>query len=149
MADSSPPRPGFRNSFLHPGRWPLRWRLTAVLAGLTCLILVGFALVVGRLASNRLHSDFESELTSSARSIAAQVPAVRSGFVTHFKLPRAMTTAPPASACVVFADGVPLDADEGHCFGPVHVGITHLSGTDVATARVPGAVALPGGAVKN
>src|SRR5260370_41046512 len=81
---------------LHPRRWPLRWRLTAVLAGLTCLILVGFSLVVGRLASNRLHGDFESELTSSARSIAAQAPAVLTEVTPRFKLPQAMTAAPPA-----------------------------------------------------
>jgi two-component system, OmpR family, sensor kinase len=148
MAETRVRRRGLRGSILHPGRWPLRWRLTAILAGLSCLILVAFALVVGRLASNRLHSDFESELTSSARSIAAQVPAVHAG-LTRFKLPRAMTAAPPAAACVVLANGVPLDPDEGHCFGPARLGITHLSGTDVATTRVPQRILLPGVGVTN
>ena len=35
---------------LTPKRWPVRWRLAAVSAVLTFLILVAFALVVGRLA---------------------------------------------------------------------------------------------------
>jgi hypothetical protein len=43
---------------LTPKRWPVRWRLAAVSAVLTFLILVIFALVVGRLTSTRLEADF-------------------------------------------------------------------------------------------
>ena len=39
-------------SLLSVRRWPVRWRLAGVSAGLTLLILVVFALVVGQLASN-------------------------------------------------------------------------------------------------
>jgi two-component system, OmpR family, sensor kinase len=147
MPDPAAGAAGLRRSILRPHHWPLRWRLTAVLAGLTCLILVAFALVVGRLASNRLHNDFNGELTSSARSIAAQVPAVRAGLVTKFKLPPAMTAAPPAKACVVYSNGVPLDPEEGACFGPARPGITSQGDKEVATAKVPGGAALPGGGV--
>ena len=38
-------------SALTPKRWPVRWRLAAVSAVLTFLILVIFALVVGRAVS--------------------------------------------------------------------------------------------------
>src|SRR3954463_4268917 len=51
---------------LTPKRWPVRWRLAAVSAGLTFLILVIFALVVGRLTSNRLHTNFDDELRDAA-----------------------------------------------------------------------------------
>src|SRR5437763_8456735 len=74
MADAVEPGRTPAHPIWHPRRWPLRWRLTAVLAGLTCLILVVFALVVGRLASNRLHGDFDNELTAGAQAVAAQVP---------------------------------------------------------------------------
>ena len=47
---------------LTPKRWPVRWRLAAVSATLTLIILVIFAVVVGRLTSNRLQSDFNDEL---------------------------------------------------------------------------------------
>jgi two-component system, OmpR family, sensor kinase len=47
---------------LTPKRWPVRWRLAAVSAVLTFLILIIFALVVGRLTSNRLHGNFDDEL---------------------------------------------------------------------------------------
>ena len=65
--------PGF---WRRPWLWPVRWRLTAVSATLTFLILVTFAVVVGRLASSRLKSDFQTELTEGAQGIAVQVPQV-------------------------------------------------------------------------
>ena len=51
---------------LTPNRWPIRWRLAAVSAVLTFVILVAFALVVGRLTSNRLQSNFNDELRDGA-----------------------------------------------------------------------------------
>jgi two-component system, OmpR family, sensor kinase len=55
---------------LTPKGWPVRWRLAAVSAGLTFLILVIFALVVGRLTSSRLHSDFNQDLRNTAVAVA-------------------------------------------------------------------------------
>ncbi len=52
--------------FLTPKRWPIRWRLAAVSAVLTFVILVIFALVVGRLTQNRLRGDFNQDLQRSA-----------------------------------------------------------------------------------
>ena len=52
---------------LTPKRWPVRWRLAAVSATLTLIILVIFAVVVGRLTSNRLQSDFNDELARQPR----------------------------------------------------------------------------------
>ena len=59
---------------LTPQRWPVRWRLAAVSAALTLIILVIFALVVGRFTSHRIHSDFNDELRKTAFTIAAQTP---------------------------------------------------------------------------
>src|SRR5262245_44960021 len=61
---------------LHPKRWPVRSRLAGVSAGLTLLILVIFALVVGRLVSNRLHNDFDTELRETANRMASELQAV-------------------------------------------------------------------------
>ena len=52
---------------LTPNRWPVRWRLAAVSAALTLIILVIFAVVVGRLTSNRLQSSFDNELRDNCR----------------------------------------------------------------------------------
>jgi two-component system, OmpR family, sensor kinase len=60
---------------LTPKRWPVRWRLAAVSATLTLIILVIFALVVGRLTSNRLQTNFNDELQDAATRLAFGVPA--------------------------------------------------------------------------
>ncbi len=52
-------------------RWPVRWRIAGVSAGLTLVILVCFAAIVGSLASERLESDFEDDLLSTANQILA------------------------------------------------------------------------------
>ena len=57
---------------LTPKRWPVRWRLAAVSATLTLIILVIFAVLVGRLTSHRLHSDFNDDLRKTAITIAGQ-----------------------------------------------------------------------------
>jgi len=73
---------------LTPKRWPVRWRLAAVSAALTFLILIIFALVVGRLTSNRLHADFNQDVSQTASTIAAQTQVFSSPFqpFTHLQL---------------------------------------------------------------
>jgi two-component system, OmpR family, sensor kinase len=51
-------------------RIPVRWRIAATTAGLTLLILVIFALVLGQVVGNRIRSDFRSELENAATSLA-------------------------------------------------------------------------------
>ena len=52
--------------------WPVRWRIAGVSAGLTLLILVCVALIVGRLATDRLEGDFENELQDTANRLAIE-----------------------------------------------------------------------------
>ena len=59
-------RPERLRSALTPKRWPVRWRLAAVSAVLTFLILVMFAVVVGRLTQNRIQANFNDELKDAA-----------------------------------------------------------------------------------
>ena len=59
-------------SLLSVRRWPVRWRLAGVSAGLTLLILVVFALVVGQLASDRIKDDFNDELIGTANEVRSQ-----------------------------------------------------------------------------
>jgi two-component system OmpR family sensor kinase len=60
-----------------PQRWPVRWRLAAVSAMLTLIILIGFAAVVGRLTSNKLESDFRDDLRNTASEIALKIDLAR------------------------------------------------------------------------
>src|SRR5918996_1521330 len=56
-----------------PRRWPVRWRLAAVSAALTLIILLGFAAVVGQLTSDKLESDFRDDLQETANRFAFQI----------------------------------------------------------------------------
>jgi signal transduction histidine kinase len=58
---------------IFPAHWPVRWRIAAVSAGLTFLILLAFALVVGRLASDKLKNDFRDELQSTTDQMSSDL----------------------------------------------------------------------------
>ncbi|HYH62096.1 MAG TPA: hypothetical protein VD766_09540, partial [Solirubrobacterales bacterium] len=56
-----------------PSHWPVRWRIAAVSAGLTFVILLMFAAVVGKLAQERLEDDFRNDLQELANRVAFSV----------------------------------------------------------------------------
>ncbi len=64
---------GKRPLALSPSRWPVRWRIAGVSAGLTFAILLVFAAGVGRLVENRLRADFRDELEAKASELALTV----------------------------------------------------------------------------
>src|SRR6476660_1892602 len=67
---------------LTPKRWPVRWRLAAVSVTLTLIILGGFAVVVGRLTSNRLQDDFNDELRDTGDRLALELQFTGSAHVS-------------------------------------------------------------------
>src|SRR2546423_5324568 len=66
---------------LTPKRWPVLSRLAAVSATLTLIILVVFAVIVGRLTSNRLQNDFNDELRATGDRLALELQFT--GKATH------------------------------------------------------------------
>jgi signal transduction histidine kinase len=63
-----------RDLYAATRRWPVRLRIALVSATLTAVILIAFGAVVGRLTSNRIHNDFETDLQNTATQLAAQDP---------------------------------------------------------------------------
>lgn len=61
---------------LSPLRWPVRSRIAAVSAAITFVVLIAFALVVGRLATNQLTNDFREELRTTANELAASARVI-------------------------------------------------------------------------
>src|SRR5258708_5570207 len=47
----------------------LRWRLASLAAGLTFLVLCGFALVIGQLTASRIRSDFRHEMATAVNNL--------------------------------------------------------------------------------
>jgi two-component system OmpR family sensor kinase len=98
---------------LTPKRWPVRWRLAAVSATLTLIILVIFAVVVGRLTSNRLHNDFNDDVRSTAFTIAGETqvditPLGRRVEIQHDQLQR-MAFPLGSGIRIVHQNGEPIE----------------------------------------
>jgi signal transduction histidine kinase len=108
-----PDRPTGLSLLLRPAHWPIRWRLAGVSAGLTLIILIVFAAVVGRLATDRMRSDFEDEIRSAASELALQIELAPTGEFgqVQYRGPdlEELTMAGDASAQIVFATGQPIE----------------------------------------
>jgi signal transduction histidine kinase len=114
---------------LTPKRWPVRWRLAAVSASLTLIILVIFAVVVGRLVSNRLQDNFNDELRETATRLAVDPQVVQGLFPSDVK---EMTLAGQAAIRVVTPHSAfrTLGAPP---LGPARPGIRDVGSMRVAT----------------
>ena len=128
---------------LTPKRWPVRWRLAAVSATLTLVILVVFAVVVGRLVSHRLQSDFNEELHDTATRLAFEIQVQReflSGRVSCSLVsppPRELTVPGAAAVRVVSSNGVVCAPPGTPNLGPPHAGIDDLGSLRVSTVQSP------------
>ena len=130
---------------LTPKRWPVRWRLAAVSAVLTFLILVIFALVVGRLTSSRLHTDFNDDLSRYATQLGQQA---RFGYnvysgqqridFTHAL--RDMTLPPNTELRVVDKSGGVLAPVGAAGLGPPTSGVHQAGSVAVASAPIAATV---------
>jgi signal transduction histidine kinase len=124
-------------------RIPVRWRIALTTAGLTLLILVVFALVLGQVVGNRIRSDFRSELRNAARSLAAETQVSSdslSGLVVRSPPLRAFALPEDAQIKVLDQSGQPLagtnpSVDLGAPSPGIH-NVGDLSvGTEPITAR--------------
>jgi two-component system, OmpR family, sensor kinase len=144
MAWMSPARV-LEQAIATPRGWPVRWRLAAVSAALTLVILVGFAAVVGRLTANKLESDFRDDLRSFANELALNIELARqSGSLNVQGLSR-LAMPEDAHFRVVTSSGQPLDPtlptspdlgpptlpDEVRSVGPYEVATARIPTTDV------------------
>jgi two-component system, OmpR family, sensor kinase len=126
-----------RRNLTRPSRWPVTWRLAAVSAALTFLILVVFALIVGRLFAERLQNDFHDELRASANSLAFEIQASASGLGIRAPRLDEVAMADRAEARVVDENGEPLLQTGGVAdLGPPEPGIEEVGSMLVASAPV-------------
>jgi two-component system OmpR family sensor kinase len=129
-------------------RIPVRWRIAITTAGLTLLILVCFAGVLGHVVGNRIRGDFREELQSAARSLAAETrissdtllgPVVDSPNLKAFALPE------DAQIRILDHNGRPLvGTDPGTGLGPPSSGIREVGGLSVVSQPIAATGSLPG-----
>jgi signal transduction histidine kinase len=128
-------------------RIPVRWRIAITTAGLTLLILVCFALVLGQVVGNRIRSDFREELRGAARSLGAETrvstDAVLGSVVDSPPL-RAFALPEDAQIKVLDQYGHPLaGTNPGTTLGPPTKGIHQVGELSVATEPITAAGSLP------
>jgi len=125
----------------HPGSWPLRWRLAAVSASLTLVILMLFGAVIGGVATQRIRDDFNSEVSSAVQILASEFkieypafgpPRAREGpRLSDFVLPD------DASARVLDIHGNVRASTPGSALlGPPQAGISDHGDIRVATEPI-------------
>jgi two-component system, OmpR family, sensor kinase len=126
-----------RRNLARPSRWPVTWRLAAVSAALTFLILVVFALIVGRLVADRLTDDFHDELRTSANALAFEIQASATGIGVRAPNLDEVAMADRAEARVVDENGEPLiQTGAVPDLGPPEPGIREVGDMLVASAPV-------------
>jgi two-component system, OmpR family, sensor kinase len=131
-------------------RIPVRWRIAVTTAGLTLLILVIFALVLGQVVGNRIRSDFRSELRSAANALSAETRVDEASGIGVFirRSPDLRAFALPEDAQIKvldqFANPIPGAATNPNVnLGPPSSGVLSIGGLSVATAPVTAADSLP------
>jgi two-component system OmpR family sensor kinase len=126
-----------RSLFRH---WPVRWRIAGISAGLTLLILLCFALIVGRLATNKLNDDFEKDLLAVAGQIRTNIQLERNlGEGVSGPDLEAMAMAGDAAIRLVDAEGNVYQGTEtpgAPNLGPPDGGITRVGRFDVVSQQV-------------
>jgi signal transduction histidine kinase len=129
-----------RRRLLDPRAWPLRWRLAAVSAGLTLAILLLFGAVVGGVATERIRSDFNSEVRTAAQILAAEFKIEYGAFRTYVQEgPRLNDFVLPddASARVLDVNGSLLKESTGATgLGPPRSGLSDHGEIRVATEPI-------------
>ncbi|HEX5929050.1 MAG TPA: ATP-binding protein [Solirubrobacterales bacterium] len=120
--------------------WPLRWRLAAVSASLTLVILMLFGAVVGGAATERIRDDFNSEVRTAAQILAREFKIEYSAFQTTVQEgPRLNDFVLPddASARVLDVAGNVRRENTGAAdLGPPRAGLSNHGDIRVATEPI-------------
>jgi signal transduction histidine kinase len=133
-------RGGPRRRLFHLGSWPLRWRLAAVSASLTLVILMLFGAVIGGVATQRIRDDFNSEVETAAQILASEFKIEYGAFRTYVQEgPRLNDFVLPddASARVLDVHGSLLKESTGAAgLGPPRAGLSDHGEIRVATETI-------------
>jgi two-component system, OmpR family, sensor kinase len=125
---------------LNPRGWPVRWRLAAVSAGLTLAILLVFGGAIGKIATERIRADFDSEVENAAQTLATEFRIVYTPVGTFAQEgPRLDDFVLPddASARVLDVNGNVLrHTSNTGGLGPAQPGLHEHDGTMVSTAQI-------------
>jgi signal transduction histidine kinase len=124
-----------------PRNWPVRWRLAATSAGLTLIILLVFGAVIGKVATNRIRDDFNSEVRGAAQTLAAEIRILYTPLSSVAHGPRLNDFVRPDDASVRVYDvygNLRAHSTGADQLGLVSPGLATFHGDRVATAEIRG-----------
>jgi signal transduction histidine kinase len=138
---------------LHPRSWPVRWRLATVSAGLTLVILLLFGGLIGKIATQRIRDDFNSEVHSAVQILASETKVEYGLFPRGrvVKIPQldSFVRADEASVRVFNIYGRQIAESEGSVeMGAPHLGVSQYEDLRVATDAIVGENDEPLGVVQ-
>jgi two-component system OmpR family sensor kinase len=132
----------FGRRLLRPRSWPVRWRLAAVSAVLTLVILMLFGGAIGQIATQRIRDDFNGEVRSAVQILGGEIRIVYPAFgePEAQKVPSldAFVLPDDASARVLDVNGNVLGkgGKQAGVLGSPHPGLSDHSDMRVATATI-------------
>ena len=136
---------------LRPSSWPVRWRLAAVSASLTLVILLVFGAVIGQVATSRIRDDFNRQVSSAAQTLAAESRILSTPLGTLWRGPKLDDFVRPdeASARVFDAEeSLIRESTDAQALGPAVAGLSTYREMRVATARISGDTGVTTGFVQ-
>ena len=139
------PLTGLKHLYARSRRLPVRIRIAIVSATLTAVILIAFAAVVGRLVTDRLHTDFANELRGNAATLANSISLNAAGQPVDPNLDE-VALANDAEIRLVNADGQVLAAtsETVQFSSPDTSRVVAAGPLQVATARIIPSTAVIG-----
>jgi two-component system, OmpR family, sensor kinase len=116
----------------------IRWRLALISAALTFVILLGFAMVIGRLTAERIRSDFNNQLAAAADDLQNQIDIVNVAGRLRITPDLDVYAGPEHAAIrVVTDDGIEVGGTRNAPdLGPPVLGLVSLGGYRVAARQV-------------
>jgi two-component system OmpR family sensor kinase len=138
-----------RESPYWPASWPIRWKLTAVSAGLTFAILVFFGLALGQYTANQLRQNFAEETKREAEQLAEAIETegVLTPGAPGVALEELLDRRPDAADLTLIANGQRFAHPDSAFLGPLSPSsVTRFGTFQVASAEVDYPLP-PGGAV--
>jgi signal transduction histidine kinase len=136
---------------VRPSTWPVRWQLAAVSAGLTLVILVVFGVVIGQVASNRIRDDFNRQVSTAAKTLAAESRIFNSLLGPVWRGPELdVFVRPDQASARIFDSNAALikESTDAEDLGSPEAGLVTFGEMRVATARITGDTGTPTGFVQ-
>ncbi|MBN8868066.1 MAG: HAMP domain-containing histidine kinase, partial [Solirubrobacterales bacterium] len=130
-----------RQSRKWPPHWPIQWKLAAVSAGITFVILIAFGFAVGQITTNQLRDNYAADTEAKANDLASAIrdrASPTSGYAGREVILNNLLASVNGAADITPAgNNTTYRPPNAHFLGPLAgPGISTYDGWQVATAYV-------------